>query len=163
MKELQPILRQLKDASWKWRTGEVRALIMSLGATPTDQVPERSSFNLKGFVDVSLYWNGDSAEFIEMTLESFEETRSLDPDAYEEKVDEFFAKYEAVVTEVEKVLGPPEFNDGGSADGFPDDQEAVWLALWRWRHARLMVEQKHEDRELPMRVTIVLAPPEVGH
>jgi hypothetical protein len=58
-----------------------------------------------------------------------------------------------------QILGPPAFNNGVGLDGCPKDQDAVWVALWPSGSARLMIQQKHEDKELPIRLYIVVAPP----
>ncbi|KGU91538.1 hypothetical protein X880_4289 [Burkholderia pseudomallei MSHR4032] len=96
--------------------------------------------------------------FIEITFEKFVDVESLSVSEYEDKVDEFFARFEAAVAELTPALGKPVFSDGAAAKGFPDDQEANWLALWHVKNARLMLEQKHESQEFPFRLCFVIAP-----
>lgn len=78
---------------------------------------------------------------------------------YEDKVDEFFALWEHAVAAAEIELGRPAFDDGGAARGYPEDQDAVWLALWPLPTGRLMIQELHEDRELPFRLAVVVTPP----
>jgi len=40
------------------------------------------------------------------------------------------------------------------------DQDAIWLAQWSAPNARLLVELKHEDKELPLRLGVIVVPPE---
>lgn len=68
--------------------------------------------------------------------------------------------FESATEALAKFLGPPAFSDGAAADHYPEDQDAAWLSLWNYPSARIMLQQKHEDRELPFRICLVVAPPE---
>jgi hypothetical protein len=96
--------------------------------------------------------------FVECTLEASGITRGLSVSEYEDMVDEYFERFEKSVASVASILGDPKFNDGRGAEGFPKDQDSDWLALWHIRGARLMIQQKHEDRELPFRICAVVVP-----
>lgn len=144
---------------WDWLLGNAEALVSAIAGDPVSRVARRVVYRLDGMVDLSLYYEDAMAILIELTVEAFPEPHRLIPAVYEDKVDEYFMKYEGAVAEARRVLGEPAFNDGAAAAGFPEDQDAVWLALWSVNNARLMVEQKHEDKELPLRLCVVVAPP----
>jgi hypothetical protein len=108
---------------------------------------------------LSLYCEGDLAEFVGRSPWRLSDPHLLSEVEYEQKANEFEQKFRAAVAAGMRILGPPAFNDGVGCDGFPDDQDAVWLALWPSVDSRLMIEQKHEDKELPARLCIVVAPP----
>lgn len=108
---------------------------------------------------MSVYHDGNVVEFIEITLDVISNLHLLSASDYEDTKDKFFQKFEDAVAKVTTVLGPPAFNDGAAAAEFPSDQDAEWLALWHHPCGRIMLEQKHEDKELPLRLSIVLAPP----
>jgi hypothetical protein len=122
-------------------------------------VPGRLTYRIIDSMTLSVYHEDDSAQFVEITVEAFHDPESLTELEYEDKVDEFFAKFESAVCGAEAVLGKPSFNDGAGSRGFPQDEDAVWLALWPLATARFMVQQKHEDKELPLRVCLVFVPP----
>jgi hypothetical protein len=119
-------------------------------------VPGRSTYKTLEGPSLSLYSEGEVAEFVEVTLDAYRDPHLLNELEYEQKTDEFHRKFQAAVSTGTRVLGPPVFVDGVGRDGFPEDQEAVWLALWPSANARLMIEQKHEDQE---RLCLVVALP----
>ncbi len=153
------LLTKLKGATWTWSKASAEQAIASLGARMIQGVPGRSTYETPEGARLSLYGEGDLAEFVEITLEAFQDPHLLSEAEYEQKADEFLQKFRAAVAIGTRILGPPAFNDGVGRDGFPEDQDAVWLALWTTGNSRLMIEQKHEDKELPMRLCIVAAPP----
>jgi hypothetical protein len=153
------LLRRLKGVTWTWSKVSAEKAIASLGARMIQRAPGRSTYETPERASLSLYSEGDQAEFVEITLEAFQDPQLLSEAEYEQKADEFLQKFRAAVEIGTRILGQPVFNDGVGRDGFPEDQDAVWLALWTSGNARLMIEQKHEDKELPMRLCIVIAPP----
>ena len=155
---LTVLLQHLSAATWDWTVASADRVAVQLGGEPVDEVVGRTSYRMDGVVDLSLYWEDGCAEFLEITLNLFSEPHLLDPAEYEKKEDEYFRKYRNAVAEARKVLGAPIFDGGAGSSSFPCDQEAYRLALWALPNARLMVQQKHEDKELPFRVCIVVAP-----
>lgn len=79
-----------------------------------------------------------------------------DPE-YKDKVGEFYSAFVSATKQIENYLGNSMFSGGAGANGFPEDQDAVWLSLWIAPSCRLMLQQKHEDRQLPFRICIVIA------
>jgi hypothetical protein len=100
----------------------------------------------------------NSPLFIEVDVEVFADVDELDEDAYDEKEDEFAEKFLSTAKVLAKAVGKADFCDGAAARRFPSDQQANWLALWQTPSARCMFQQKHEDRELPFRLCIVITP-----
>lgn len=158
-REAAEIARALQRVPWRWAAGEVATALAPLAPEFVEEVPGRTTFTIPGGHDLSIYSEGDAVSFVEITLDSFEDSHLLSEWEYEDKVDEFFRKYEQAVEGTRSVLGKPVFDDGAGNTKFPDDQEAVWLALWPADNGRFMIQQKHEDKELPFRVTVVIAPP----
>ena len=156
---LAALLERLRSVSWDWEALAAERIVAGFAGDPVERVPGRTSYRFEGLEDVSLYLEGSQADCLEITIESFREPHLLSAIEYEERVDEYFHKYRMAVAEGNHVLGPPVFDDGAAAPGFPTDQDAVWLALWRVNSARLMIEQKHEDKELPLRLCVVVTPP----
>jgi hypothetical protein len=156
---IEKLLTKLKHATWTWSKAGAEQAVASLGARKIQGVPGRSTYETPEGPRLSLYSEGDVAEFAEITLEAFQDPHLLSEAEYEQKANEFLQRFRGAVAIGTRILGPPAFSDGVGSDGFPEDQDAVWLALWPSANSRLMVEQKHEDKELPIRLCIVVAPP----
>ena len=159
MLDVVKLLSKLKGVSIEWRKNGAAALMKRLDAVFADRVPGRETYKLPDGSTTSIYSEDNAVIHIEISLDIFPGTESLTDLEYEDKVDEFFEKFNAAVVEAAGILGDPQFNDGFGCEGFPDDQDAVWLALWNVSGSRVMIQQKHEARELPFRLLLVLAPP----
>src|SRR5215510_14794897 len=127
--DLTALLEKLRGVKWDWRKPEAERIVASLAGPPIERVPGRTTYRMDGVEDISLYHEGERPEFLEITVESFRDPHLLSPAQYEDKVDEYFQKYRVAVKQGTGVLGRPAFDDGGGASGFPEEQEAVWLAL----------------------------------
>lgn len=134
-------------------------VFVALSATHVETVPGRWTYIIASGPKLSVYTEDDRIEFLEITMDVFLNPHRLQPGEYEQKVEEYFSKYEKAVASAEQILGPPAFDDGWGSEGFPEDQEAVCLAQWNLLNARLMIQQKHEDKELPFRLCVVITPP----
>jgi hypothetical protein len=145
---------ELARLEWRWTADDTRAQLAAGGWTPAEAVDGRETLEKAGR-RLDVYTDGDRVERVETTLSATWPDGSTD---YDDLVDEYFDKYEDTVDAVAAVLGAPRFNDGRAARGYPADQDAEWVALWPLRDARLMVQQTHEDKELPFRIVIVVAP-----
>jgi hypothetical protein len=159
MLNIGTIIQHLKDIRWTWSKLALEPVLTALGATHKEGVIGRCTYSIEAGSTLSVYYHDDQIEFLEFTVDVFFEPHLLSAEEYEQKVDEYFEKYEIAVGFAERILGPPVFNDGRGNNYFPEDQEAVWLAQWNLPNARLMIQQKHEDKELPFRLCIVIAPP----
>ena len=155
---LEETLRGLRALAWDWSRDEASRLARSLNLRPCGGLPGRVSYVTNEGQDVSVYYEAESPRRVEITLDAFHDPHLLSESAYEDKVDEFYGKFEGAVAKATGILGKPLFNDGRAASGFPEDEDAVWLALWRLPNARLMIQQRHEDKELPLRLVVVVRP-----
>ncbi|HEY5927314.1 MAG TPA: hypothetical protein VIV11_36755 [Kofleriaceae bacterium] len=68
-------------------------------------------------------------------------------------------KYRFYVERAEQILGRPKFNDGMDTKGFPRDEKAQLLALWKLKTARVMVIFHNESERSPYTISIVVRPP----
>jgi hypothetical protein len=159
MHDISTLIENLKDITWKWSEVAIEPILASIGGELVEAVPARRTYAMRGGLTLSVYAEYGTVEFLESTVDAFLDPQRLSPGEYENKVDEYFGKYEQTVALAARILGPPIFNDRDGSDGFPDDQDAVWLAQWNLPSARLMIQQKHEDKELPFRLCVVVTPP----
>jgi hypothetical protein len=156
--EAASIAKSLAAQEWKWDQESVESTLSSLGWRKSVSVLHRDGYTRADGRDASVYHDGDRPGLVEVEVDVFSEVGSLDDLAYEDKVDEFYESFSSATKQVSEYLGSPAFSDGAAANGFPDDQDAVWLSLWNLPSARLMLQQKHEDRDVPFRLCIVVAP-----
>lgn len=159
LKSVESIVRRLASGRWSWNRASWTLLAADLALRECAREGNRISYETPEAKTLSAFFaQGDALAFVEVTVEAFVDVEELSEEAYEEKVDEYYEKFMRAVAEAERVLGKPSFCNGAAARGFPEDQDAVWLALWRVENARLMLQQTHEDQELPFRICVVVAP-----
>ena len=133
---IDSLLTKLKGVTRTWSKASAEQSIATLGARLIQVVAGRSTYETPEGARLSLYCEGDLAEFVEITLEAFLDPHLLSEAEYEQKADEFLQKFRAAVAIGARILGPPAFNDSVGRDGFPEDQDATWLALWTSGNAR---------------------------
>jgi hypothetical protein len=151
-------VKGLSAVDWTWTADDIPRVAQQLGAELSEDVGERKTYRTPDGAFVDFLLTGRKLDAVEVEVDAFMDTDSLDGEAYEDKVDEFFGKWENGVDRVEQILGEPAFRNGFGNRGFPSDQDAIWLALWNRERARLMVQEKHEDRDMPFRIVVVAAP-----
>ena len=154
--QVQEWITRLSKAEFNWSNSDQSGQI--LGLTLLERVGGGSTFIAPDGVLVDFYAYAGSLTAIELVIDSAEADGLPETD-YEDVVDAYYAKFKNTVRLTVEVLGAPAFCDGMAAPGFPADQDSVWLALWPLTRARLMIQQKHEGREIPFRLSIVAAPP----
>ena len=152
------IIRALASLQWRWDEAGWKAAVQQLGLRESKSVPGRVSYLSPENETLSAYFDGSRLEFVEVTVDLFRDPELLAEAAYRQKIAEFRDKFEGLVGLTAAILGAPAFAGPPSDEGFPDDQDALRLALWSVPDGRLMIEQKHEDKELPIRVSVVVAP-----
>ena len=157
-RDIADVASLLYSISWLWtmrawseRSGELGLmLIESRGQRRTYSDPQGRIWDV--------YLDGEAIVSVEVEDSLREDVASLSDGQYEDLVDEFYRYFVELCSCLTKTIGPPKFADGAAADGFPSDQDAVWLALWPAKNARLMLQVKHEARDAPMRICLVVAP-----
>jgi len=153
------IANSLREPEWQWSLAWWEAKAMEWHLTPRESKGSRRTYIDRAGLLWDVYCEDSTLLQVEVELEAFLEVTALTDSEYEDKIDEYTDKFENVARDLQEALGKPSFKDGASAKGFPEDQDATWLALWPARNARVMLQQKHEDREFPFRLLLVVAPP----
>jgi hypothetical protein len=152
------LTRALTSVDWQWDAEGWRELVGRLGLREINSVRSRISYRTPEDEILSAYFDGNRLEFAEVTLDIFKDLEQLSESERAQKMAEFHSKFNFAVDSAMEVLGGPLLRGGPEDEDFPDDQDAIMLALWRIPGGRFMIEQKHEDKELPIRVSIVVAP-----
>lgn len=156
--ELESLAISLAKAPWRWDRHDLSEVARCLGANLRDTTWNRLTYVTGTGVEIDAYRHDGTIVLAEVILD-VGPTDGLDDSAYEELVDTFFNKFESTTSRLAGVLGKPTFADGQAAEGYPADQDAVWLALWLLPNARLMLQVKHEGREVPYRLSIAVTAP----
>ena len=73
---------------------------------------------------------------------------------------EFRQAYMAVAQQIAQDWGPPAFQGGWEAEGFPEWSQGIEMAYWIRGDYVAYVAFSHEDKELPMTVTLGAVPKE---
>jgi len=156
--EMLSVAKILLNIEWQWDRSWWDSLASELNLNSTKSPESRRSYvDANGYL-WSAYFDRDKLEFLEINMLIFEDVESLSNSTYKEKADEFSQKFKDAVHDLIAIFGNPIFSDSWAAEGFPDDQDAIWLALWKGENARLMLEQKNEARDLPFRLCFIVAP-----
>jgi len=155
---LAELIGVISGRDWEWTAESVTRILGNQGWSRQAPVLHRIPFVDADGHCASLYLDGNNLPALEVVLESSANPSLLSPIEYEELVDSYYGKFEQSVSEVSEILGTPAFNDGSASNEFPSDQDALWLALWNLGKFRLMIQQKHEGREIPFRLCLVVAP-----
>jgi hypothetical protein len=158
IQDISAIAQLLSGQEWSWTRNGIETLVSSLGWKVLESLGHRKTYKTPEELNASIYYNHEQPESIEVGIKSFKGTDLLNELEYDDKVDEFYESYLEGTRQMTTGLGVPVFADGAAAVGFPDDQDAVWLSMWMTPTARIMLQQKHEDRELPFRICIVISP-----
>jgi hypothetical protein len=77
----------------------------------------------------------------------------------DKKQADFEALFTTAVHYAKALLGMPLFAGIPDEAGFPREQWADGAAVWKAGNSRLLIRQKHNDRELPLDLCLVFAPP----
>lgn len=102
---------------------------------------------------------GTDPQRFEFVVESATPPRSGFSDVVRDTLDrDYCEKFESYVQRAERVLGRPKFNDGMARRGFPDDERALFLALWPLKTARVMLMLCNEGADAPFSISLVVRP-----
>jgi len=104
-----------------------------------------------------VYQSDGGIDFISVDIRTSEPVEDLPNSALERIYANFERAFDSFQKATSKILGAPAFVGGFDDAGFPEDQDAVRLALWLVDKARLMLEFKHEGLEFPVRLILVAA------
>ena len=154
---IDEVVQVLRNTDVRWSMDDVLAKLPSSGLQLAQSSGKRRTFESADGQRYSFYFSeAGQIRFAEATLEVFRDADTLKGDDYQKTLDEFAEKYELALKGVEALLGggrevqPPA--------EMPHDRDALRLALWELDVADLMLELKHEDRNVPIRLVLTLAP-----
>lgn len=159
-KSLLDHVKLLSKIEWSWDYAYFSKIsqLLQLQEKNIYTYINRKTYMFSDKQEINVYFSEENINFLEINYAVFYDTENLSNDEYAEKIDEYYDKFENDTLLIGELLGKPLFNGEAFAVGFPEDQDANWLALWNINNARLMIQHKNEARELPIRLALVIAP-----
>jgi hypothetical protein len=162
-RDVVDIMRSFRAIRWRWDPAGWSEIAAELCVTEVERAGREGAWRvtcspLHGH-ELTVFIYQGQVDSVEVTVDVFLDTDELSGPEYDDKADEFYDKYCSALQAAESAFGEPGFNGNMDDEGYPEDQDAEWLALWPAENGRLMIQQKHEDRELPFRICVVVAPP----
>lgn len=161
------ILEKLRLDNWKWSShiveDHIAQIASSLGYKLDDRTDTRISFGAMEDIDFSIYVNKENhhvVSSVEITLDAFFETDERSYDELEKKEAEFYQRFRQLVPYAEKLFGSAHFQGTYTSPGYPQGYDALWLSLWLFGSIHLSIQVEHQDKELPIRLCIVLNNPD---
>jgi hypothetical protein len=105
----------------------------------------------KGDIVAAQFGRGSTA-FLETTVE-IARPDPEDPDSEDQLTVEFERRFGRNLAQLVAHLGEATFVGSYGDEGFPDDADAVMIALWRISSGMVALNFKHEDSGVPFRIT----------
>jgi hypothetical protein len=155
------IIKALCEAKWEWQPAYCKHLALKLKPEDTDEVPFRWTYEFADDVDLTVYFDDEDdnkVDWIELTTKVHFDPENLSAKKYEQLIKNFTSEFEATANIIEGNLGKPVFRGGFKDRGRRKDHEGVVQAYWKIKNAVLIAVLKHEDREVPIRNVVVVAP-----
>lgn len=143
---------------WKWNVRESVHQLLGLGFEQTGEEYGELYFKGRDGARLRVATEGDRVIWVEFILHDFKDPHLLDEMDFQKKQAEFENLFELAVHYAKALLGRPVFKGASGEKGFPGDQWADLAAVWTEGDRRVMVQQKHNDKELPLELCLVFAP-----
>lgn len=144
--------------SWCWNTSGAIKQIEEFGYKLEEEFNEEFFFSAQGQLPARIQAEDNKIRWIEFIIARHLSPHLLEENEFSAKQQEYERLFDAAVHTLRSLLGTPEFVGGAGEPGFPKDQWADLAAVWPQPRCRIMVQQKHNDKELPLELCLVFAP-----
>ena len=156
---LDQVLTAYGTVAWAWDAASTQAQLARLGYDPDEDAGEENRFRHPAMPPARLQVEGGAVHWIDFIVAAGPDPHHLDEVAFATRQAEYEALFHAAARRVERRLGAPVFVGAAGEAGFPAGHWADWAVVWVRAGDRLMVQQKHNDPELPLELCVVFAPP----
>lgn len=155
---LQTIVNVLTSINWSWNDQDCQRIIQTLDLRVISQVGGRTTYAFPNTDGLSVYSSGTQVNFIEIGIDVFCDPELLEPDEYEDKMQEFDTLYCQCADFVALRLNNriPESNLD------VEDFSAIKVAGWNIENAKFLLILSHHDKELPILLSVQLEPPVIA-
>ena len=144
----------LAEGAFDWSPSSVEKLAARLDLKLAATKGTRTTWR-KGGTSLSAYREGETLRRAEITFWVREPDE--DETRYRADLSAMQTEYSRRLDQAQRRLGKAVFEGGPDDPGAPPDEDAVRMALWPQSWGRLMLKMLHEDRDIPLRVSLVLA------
>jgi hypothetical protein len=158
MPSLSDLFMQFRGVPWKWTRAEATRQLVALGAHFAEASDQTLAFALRSGIHGRVELDGDAVRWVDFILLDHAQPHLLDELALNGLRERFEALFEHAARFAAVLHGTPAFQGASGETGFPSEQWAEWAAVWPLPTARMMIQQKHDDRELPLELCLVFAP-----
>jgi hypothetical protein len=155
---MEKILAGQRHLPWSWIAASDASALGMLGFRLTGEEDDEMFFAGADKTTATLKRDGDAVESVEFVLSALPDPHLLDEVTFTERQNEYEALFHNAVNHLEMYLGPPSFAGASGDTGFPGDRWADWAATWLTDQYRVIIEQRHNDKELPMELCLVFMP-----
>ena len=155
------LARKIESATWSWDAAQWKQGLPGLGLRADhSRGDDRLEFTDPAGAHWTVYLDGPRVENVEITFDLYLETAELAEDEFDRIADEYLAKFEVQSAELVDAFGSSQaIDDDEQEESYPEAGECLYLALWRLRDKLLMLALKSEDREVPIRLCLIMIPP----
>jgi hypothetical protein len=156
---IERIVQTLMQIQTRWTLDEVLEHFPALGPKLVKSAGKRRTFQDSDNRRYSFYFCGDnSINFIEANFDTISDTDQIADSLYNEILDEFWRNFDNALCIVLTILGNGIDYSLNSSGDLPHERDSIRLVLWELQGADLMLELKHEAREVPIRLVLTLVP-----
>lgn len=157
----QAVLHRLvndRTTAWPRQLEAARQLLLSRGARTVPSPGASERFRTRDGALVELDADGPLVRAVSFVLKEWLEPHRLDEAALEEAREQAEQLLSSAVASARTLLGAPAFAGGVGELGFPKDRPSELAALWPQTTGRILLEVRHDDRELPLQLCLAFAP-----
>jgi hypothetical protein len=155
---LHDVLERHGSTVWFWEYQLARKHLENLGFLAEEEDDQRWLFRDPSGLAVQIRLDGPLLCAIAFVLREEPDPHLLDELEFHATQAEYETMFHAAVPSAAKVLGQPTFVGASGEPDFPQDQWAEFAAVWETESCRIMIQKKHDDRELPLQLCVVFAP-----
>ena len=150
---MDEVLDFVGEETFDWSPSSAEKLAWRLGLKLAATKGTRTTWR-KGGTSLSAYRDGDALRKVEITFWVREPNE--DEAQYRADLSALQAEYARRLDQAQRRLGKAVFEGTLDDAGAPADEDFVRMALWPQPWGRLMLKMLHEDRDVPLRVSLGL-------
>jgi hypothetical protein len=143
---------------WSWRVAGDKKILETAGFRFSREEDGDWLFSRSLRSTARMKKSGDTVDALEFMLSALPDLHLLDELTFFEKQNEYEALFHNAVNRLETLIGPPVFSGASGDPDFPQDRWADWAAVWVTVQYRIIIEQRHNDKELPLELCLVFMP-----
>jgi hypothetical protein len=160
---VQRVVETILQINTNWTEKDVIQEALKIGLKHEKSVGHRRTFQDSSGQRYSVYLNGNGGVlFAEATLDIIFDAEELSQEEYENSIKMLTSKLDNIAATIVPQLGNFKLYDIASNDALPFERDSLKLFRWDLKTYSLLLELKHESRELPIRIALALVPSQYG-